>query len=207
MSRRSSGRSPTLKPRKGEKKSKKPVRGRSREFIPADPAEPEKELPLQHRRAVARANALIAGRPPPPVEVDAADLTDARMDAVLAQAKANFDPSDLDSMVLLALARAGRQATKDHRRGARQPRKASAVAAQRRKALRQLFLELPSDLQKSHTGTATLARLRTDLIKKLGLPDKDDDLACLWPILNGLIGRAGCETSGRSRRSHERSRS
>jgi hypothetical protein len=39
------------------------------------------------------------------------------------------------------------------------------------------------------------------------LPVTRDTLACLWPILDGLIGRAGCETSGRSRRSHERSRS
>src|SRR5262245_51565226 len=55
------------------------------EFIPADPnlLGRNVKLPRQARVALEHAEALVAGRPPRPVAVDAASLTDAQIDAVL----------------------------------------------------------------------------------------------------------------------------
>jgi hypothetical protein len=171
---------------KGKKRrDKKPARG-SREFIPADPDSPDPNvtLPLQVRLAVERAEALVTGRQPRPIEVDAAStkrgfpFTDAQIAAVRAWLEAKADPADPVSVLALEMFRKEERTIKARRRGAaQQPRKVSDAVTRRLEALLQAFRELPSGLQKRPTGTKTVERLRNDLIKKLGLPDNDDDLS------------------------------
>jgi hypothetical protein len=172
------------KSKKG-KKGKKLARG-PREFISAHPKSRDKnvKLPRQHQLAVKRVKALIAGKQPRPVKVNAATAksgsrfpTDPEMDAARAWLEAEVDPSKPESTNALKVFREGERIIKARRRGAQQPRTASDEVIQRLQALIPVFRELPSGLQQHHTGQKTLERLRSDLIQKLGLPDNDDDLS------------------------------
>ena len=93
-------------------------RGR-REFIPADPNSPDRnvKLPRQARVALEHAEAL-AGRPSRPVAADAAGLTDAQIDAVLARLdQGKLSISDRDPGAVIALIREGARRIKaDHQR-------------------------------------------------------------------------------------------
>src|SRR5262249_59198377 len=92
------------------------------EFIPADPNSPDQnvKLPRQARVALERAEALVAGRPPRPVAVDAASLTNAQIDAVLARLdQGKLSVSDPDPGAVLALIREGARRTKADRQSKR----------------------------------------------------------------------------------------
>ena len=149
------------------------------EFIPADPNSPDQnvKLPRQARVALERAEALVAGRPPRPVAVDAASLTNAQIDAVLARLdQGKLSVSDPDPGAVLALIREGARRIKADRQKAQTPK---AQAAQKAKdaAIKQrhkLVIEAVSELrpkQKQYlTGTLTIKRLARVVSKRLGGP-------------------------------------
>jgi hypothetical protein len=152
---------------------------------PIDGIDKNIKLPRQVRLGIARAEALIAGRQPPPFEVTSAKsekalpYTDAQIDAVLAW----LDLAKLDSsnpefgIIAIELAREGARLTKAHRRGAQKPRKKSEAVKRRMEALFQAFWELPPKFQRYPTGQKTIERLRKAVIQKLSLPDNDDVLS------------------------------
>jgi len=147
------------------------------EFIPADPNSPDQnvKLPRQARVALERAEALVAGRPPRPVAVDAASLTNAQIDAVLARLdQGKLSVSDPDPGAVLALIREGARRIKADRQKAQTPKaqatqKAKDVAIkQRLKLVIEAVIELP---QKRYlTGARTIKRLARVVGKRLGDP-------------------------------------
>ena len=147
------------------------------EFIPADPNSPDQnvKLPRQARVALERAEALVAGRPPRPVAVDAASLTNAQIDAVLARLdQGKLSVSDPDPGAVLALIREGARRIKADRQKAQTPKAQAAQKAkdaaikQRHKLVIEAVIELP---QKRYlTGARTIKRLARVVGKRLGDP-------------------------------------
>ena len=124
------------------------------EFIPADPNSPDQnvKLPRQARVALERAEALVAGRPPRPVAVDAASLTNAQIDAVLARLdQGKLSVSDPDPGAVLALIREGARRIKADRQKAQTPK---AQAAQKAKdaAIKQRLNDGNTDDQAAGQG-------------------------------------------------------
>jgi hypothetical protein len=149
------------------------------------PIDEDVKLPRQVLLGVARAEALIAGRQPPPYEVRAASAKsekafpypDAQIDAVLERwDQGKLSISDPEFGVIIELAREGARLIKAHRRGAQKPRKKSNAVTQRLEAFLQAFRELPPKFQRYPTGQKTIERLRNAVIEKLRLPDNDDVL-------------------------------
>ena len=115
------------------------------------------KLPRQVRLAVERAEDLIAGKQPRPVEVNAAtakrknppefSYTGPQMDAALAWLETKVDLSNPEfSTIAIELAREGAQVIKARRRGAQKP---SEAVTRRLEALFQAYWELPPDLQRA----------------------------------------------------------
>src|SRR5438067_2185560 len=101
---------------------------------PIDGIDKNVKLPRQVLLGVTRAEALIAGKQPPPVEVDAASAkiekafpyTDAQIDAVLERwDQGKWSVSDPEFGIILELAREGARHIKARRRGAQKIRKKS----------------------------------------------------------------------------------
>jgi hypothetical protein len=141
------------------------------------------KLPRQVRLAAQRAEDLIAGRQPRPVEVNAAiaesgsaskfSYTDAQIDAVLERwDHCSLNASEPDFGIIIKLAREGAQVIKARRRGAQ---KKSEAVTRRLEALFQAYWELPSDLQQHPTGRETVERLCESVSKKVGLPGLSED--------------------------------
>jgi hypothetical protein len=165
------------------KKPTKPDDG----FIQFDPDSPRDEvdknvrLPRQVRLAVERAEDLIAGKQPRPVEnrsPSKISYPDDQIDAVLERwDQGKLSSSDPEFGIILELAREGARLIKAHRRGAQRPRKTSEAITRRMEALLHAFRELPPKFQQYPTGQKTIERLRNDVIQKLGLRDNDDVLS------------------------------
>jgi hypothetical protein len=142
------------------------------------------KLPRQVRLAAQRAEDLIAGRRPRPVEVNTAiaqsgsaskfPYTDAQIDTVLKrwdQCSLNASEPDF-GIIIKKLAQEGARVIKARRRGAQ---KKSEAVTRRLEALFQAYWELPSDLQQHPTGRETVERLRESVSKKVGLPGLSED--------------------------------
>ena len=147
------------------------------EFIPADPNSPDQnvKLPRQARVALERAEALVAGRPPRPVAVDAASLTNAQIDAVLARLdQGKLSVSDPDPGAVLALIREGARRIKADRQKAQTPKAQAAQKAkdaaikQRHKLVIEAVIGLPPKQKQYLTGTPTIKRLARVVSKRLG---------------------------------------
>jgi len=150
------------------------------EFIPADPNSPDQnvKLPRQARVALERAEALVAGRPPRPVAVDAASLTNAQIDAVLARLdQGKLSVSDPDPGAVLALIREGARRIKADRQKAQTPKAQAAQKAkdaaikQRLKLVIEAVIGLPPPPPKQKrylTGRPTIKRLARVVSKRLG---------------------------------------
>src|SRR5262245_58691855 len=148
-----------------------------RQFIPADPNSPDEnvKLPRQARVELERAEALVAGRPPRPVAVDAASLTDAQIDAVLARLdQGKLSVSDPDPGAVLTLIREGARRIKVDRQKAQTPKAQAAQKAkdvaikQRLKLVVEAVIERPPKQKRYLTGTPTIKRLARVVSKKLG---------------------------------------
>ena len=136
------------------------------------------KLPRQVRLAAERAEDLIAGKQPRPVEVNAASAksgsaskfpTDHQMDAARAWLEAKVDPSNPDSTIALEIFREGKRIIEARRRGAQKPRKTSKRAVRRVEFLLQAFKEFTPKFQKHPTGQQTVERLRKAVMQKLGV--------------------------------------
>jgi hypothetical protein len=151
------------------------------------PIDDKVKLPRQVRLAAARAEDLIAGKQPRPVEVTATTksrsasklpYSDAQIDAVLERwDQGNLKITDPEFSIIVELARECARLTKAHRRGAQKTRKTSKTVTKRLEALIQAFRELSPKLQAHPTGVPTIERLRKAIIQKLGLLDNDDVLS------------------------------
>jgi hypothetical protein len=168
--------------------SKKPTKTDG--FIRFDPDSPidgidkNVKLPRQVVLGAARAEALIAGKQPPPPEVRAAigekefPYTDRQIDAALERwDRGKLSSSDPEFGIILELAREGARHIKARRRGAQKDRKQSEAVTRRLEALIQAYRELSPKLQAQPTGQTTIERLRAAVIRKLDLPDNDDVLS------------------------------
>jgi hypothetical protein len=149
------------------------------EFIPADPNSVDRnvKLPRQVRVAAEHAEALIAGRPPRPVAVDAASLTDAQIDAVLKRLdQGELNIPDRDPGIVIALIREGARRIKADRQKAQTPKAQAARKAkdaaikQRLKLVIEAVIDLPSKQKQHLTGAPTIKRLARVVGKKLGSP-------------------------------------
>jgi hypothetical protein len=147
------------------------------EFIPADPNSVDRnvKLPRQVRVAAEHAEALIAGRPPRPVAVDAASLTDAQIDAVLKRLdQGELNIPDRDPGIVIALIREGARHIKAGRQKAQTlkaqaARKAKdAAIKQRLKLLIEAVIELSPKQKQYLTGTPTIKRLARVVGRRLG---------------------------------------
>jgi hypothetical protein len=180
------------------------------EFIPADPnsLDPNVKLPRQARVALEHAEALVAGRPPRPVAVDAASLTDAQIDAVLERLdQGELNISDRDPGAVIALIREGARRIKADRQKAQTPkvqavRQAKAAAITRRLELViEAVIELPLKQKQHLTGTPTIKRLARVVSRKLGSSVTEatirHDIRELRPLLRALIRRALIQEGGR----------
>ena len=178
------------------------------EFIPADPNSPDRnvKLPRQARVALEHAEALVAGRPPRPVAADAASLTDAQIDAVLARLdQGKLSISDRDPGIVIALIREGARRIKADRQKAQAPkaqaaRKAKAAAkTQRLRLVIEAVSKLSPTRKQYLTGTPTIKQLARVVGKKLGGPVSEatirHDIRELRPFLRlvqkGLIPPPG----------------
>ena len=149
------------------------------ESIPADPNSPDRnvKLPRQARVALEYAEALVAGRPPRPVAADAASLTDAQIDAVLARLdQGKLSISDRDPGIVIALIREGARRIKADRQKTQTP-KAQAARKAKDAAIKQRLelviaavIELPPKQKRFLTGESTIKRLARVVGKKLGSP-------------------------------------
>jgi hypothetical protein len=179
----------------------------------AHPPNDEKvKLPHQVRISAARAEELIAGRPPHCLVArhktrsePSIPYSDAQIDEVLERwERGDLKVSDPDFGIIVELAREGARLTKAHRKGAGRPRKTSTEVRRRLECLVQAFRELPPKFRAHHTGKMTIERLRAAVIRKLGLPDDDEvvsedtirqDIRQVRPILrliqNGVIPPTG----------------
>ena len=149
------------------------------EFIPADPNSPDQnvKLPRQVRVALEHAEALVKGRPPRPVAIDATNLTDAQIDAVLARLdQGKLSVSDPDPGAVLALIREGARRIKADRQKAQTPKAQAAQKAkdaaikQRHKLVIEAVIGLPPKQKQYLTGTPTIKRLARVVSKRLGGP-------------------------------------
>jgi hypothetical protein len=147
------------------------------EFIPANPNSPDQnvKLPRQARVALEHAEALVAGRPPRPVAADAASLTDAQIDAVLARLdQGKLSVSDPDPGAVLALIQEGARRIKVGRQKAQTPKAQAtqkakdAAIKQRLKLVIKAVIELPPKRKQYLTGTPTIKRLARVVGKRLG---------------------------------------
>jgi hypothetical protein len=166
------------------------------EFIPADPNSLHRnvKLPRQARVALEHAEALVAGRPPRPVAVDAASLSDAQIDAVLERLdQGELNISDRDPGIVIALIREGARRIKADRQKAQTPkvqaaRKAKdAAIKQRLKLVIEAVIELPPKQKQYLTGTPTIKRLARVVGRRLGSSVTEatirDDIRELRPFL------------------------
>jgi hypothetical protein len=144
------------------------------------------KLPHRVRLAAERAEDLIAGKQPRPVEVKAASAksgsaskipySDAQIDAVLDRwDQRNLNISDPDFGIIIDLAREGARLTKAHRRGAQKAQKTSTAVTERLEALIQAFRELSPKLQAHPTGQPTIERLRKAIMQKQSLRALSED--------------------------------
>jgi hypothetical protein len=177
------------------------------EFIPADPNSVDRNVkfPRQVRVAAERAEALIAGRPPRPIAVDAASLTHAQIDAVLErldQGKLNI--SERDPGIVIALIREGARRIKADRQKAQTPKAQAARKAkdaaiiQRQTLLIAAVIELPPKQKQYLTGAPTIKRLARVVGKRLGSSVTDatikHDIRELRPFLRALQRSANNDT-------------
>jgi hypothetical protein len=168
------------------------------EFIPADPNSVDRnvKLPRQVRVAAEHAEALIAGRPPRPVAVDAASLTDAQIDAVLKRLdQGELNIPDRDPGIVIALIREGARHIKAGRQKAQTPKAQAARKAkdaainQRQTFLIAAVIELLPK-KKPLTGARTIERLARVVGKRLGSSVTEatirHDIRELRPFLRAL---------------------
>jgi hypothetical protein len=174
------------------------------EFIPADPNSPDRnvKLPRQARVALEHAEALVAGRPPRPVTADAASLTDAQIDAVLARLdRGKLSISDRDPGVVIALIREGARRIKADRQKTQTPkaqatRKAKKAAIElRQKLVIEAVIKLPPKRKQHLTGAPTIKQLARVVTKRLGGPVAEatirHDIRELRPYLRALVREGG----------------
>jgi hypothetical protein len=139
--------------------------------------------PDQVRLAAARAEDLIAGRSPPRAVAKrkrrsepSISYSDAQIEQVLERwDQGTLNVTDPDFGIMVDLAREGARLTKAHRRGAReQTRKTSTKVRRRLVALIEAYCELSPKLRAHPTGIGTIERLRSAVIRRLGLPNNDN---------------------------------
>ena len=137
------------------------------------------------------------GRPPRPVAADAASLTDAQIDAVLARLdQGKLSISDRDPGIVIALILEGARRIKADRQKAQTPkvqaaRKAKdAAIKQRLKLVIDAVIKLPPKRKQHLTGTPTIKRLARVVGKKLGGPVSEatirHDIRELRPFLRSV---------------------
>ena len=175
-------------------------------FIPADPNSPDRnvKLPRQVRVASEHAEALVEGRPPRPIAADAASITDAQIDAVLARLEqGKLGISDRDPGVVIALIQEGARRIKVDRQKARTPKAQAARKAKdaaiklRLKLVVEAVIKLSSKRKQHLTGIQTIKQLARVVGKKLGSPVTEatikHDIRELRPALRrkGLIPPPG----------------
>ena len=134
-------------------------------------------MPRQARVDLENAEALVTGRPPRPVAADAASLTDAQIDAVVARLdQGKLSISDRDPGIVIALIREGARRIKADRQKTQTPkaqaaRKAKDAAIKRRlKLVIEEIINLPPKQKQHLTGAPTIERLARVVGKKLGSP-------------------------------------
>src|SRR5262245_14468437 len=166
------------------------------ECIPVDPNSPDPNVKLPRQAQVAReyAEALSAGRPPRPVAVDVASLTDAQIAAVLERLdRGELNIFDRDPGAVIALIREGARRTKADRQKAQSPkaqaaRKAkSAAVTQRLQFVLEAVIALPAKRKQYLTGKLTVQRLARVVGKRLDGPVTEaairHDIRELRPVL------------------------
>ena len=144
---------------------------------------------------------LLTGRPPRPVAADAASLTDAQIDAVLARLdQGKLSISDRDPGIVIALIREGARRIKADRQKTQTPKAQAARKAkdaaieQRLELVIAAVIELPPKQKQFLTGKPTIKRLARVVGKKLGSPVTEatirHDIRELRPrVLRPLCGR------------------
>jgi hypothetical protein len=165
------------------------------------------QLPEPVRRAAARADALLTGKPFE--RAPQRNRTFSYSDTEIVEAMQYLDREGLQAgdprvATIIALAREGAQHIKARRRGAHEPRENSENVTQRLGALLQAYRELSPNLQKRPTGATTIRFLRTAMVQKLGKKDTDhtisedtirQDIRLVRPymrlIQQGIIPRTG----------------
>jgi hypothetical protein len=183
------------------------------EFIPADPNSPDRnvKLPRQARVALEHAEALVAGRSPRPVAADAASLTDAQIDAVLARLdQGKLSISDRDPGIVIALIREGARRIKADRQKAQTP-KAQAARKAKEAAIKQRLefvieavIKLPPKRKQHLTGALTIKQLARVVTKRLGGPVAEatirHDIRELRPVLRALVREGRIPPPGEPRK-------
>jgi hypothetical protein len=131
--------------------------------VPADSNSLDRnvKLPRQVRVASEHAEALVEHRPPRPVGADAASITDAQIDRVLARLdQGELSISDRDPGVVIALIREGARRIKADRQKAEIPKAQTARKAkdatikQRLRLVIEAVIELPPKLKQHLTGAS-----------------------------------------------------
>ena len=154
-----------------------------RSSVKNSPGDKNVKIPWQVRQAAALADALVKGnRAPigvaatPPIRAKGKfRYTDAEIDEALKLLeRGKLRVSGPRSEIIRELASEGARHIKARRRGAKQPRQNSDDVTRRLKALIQAYRELSPKRQANPTGQQTLEQLRTSVIEKLGLRDRDD---------------------------------